>query len=220
MVRVNTLLPACLVELAAKRGARAVVIAGSSAEYSGPKAGERLNESAPVETMKLYGASKAAGGILALALGAVHGLPIGVVRLFNVYGPGEAPQRLLPTLVRHLKAGEPVPLSVGTQVRDFVHVDDACAGLWAVLCALAEGRMAGGPYNLATGAGRSVAEFACITARSMGAPGSLLDFGAIPMHPDEIPFLVGDPTALNNACSWGATRSLDQGIAAAVAELL
>ena len=52
-----------------------------------------------------------------------------LLRFFKVYGEGEAPHRLLPSLVAGLARRERVPLSEGTQVRDFIHVDDVVAGL-------------------------------------------------------------------------------------------
>ena len=219
LTSVNALLPAKLVNVAAKAGVRAVVIAGTCAEYRGPSA-QLLREDAPLEYRKLYGASKAAGGMLALAQSAALELPTAVVRLFNVYGANEATHRLLPTLVRHLKAGTPVPLSEGSQVRDFVHVHDACRGLWAVVPRLIDRSADSGFYNLATGVGTTVAAFARHVARYMAADERLLQFGAIPMRPDEVSSIVGDASALRAACGWRPLHSLPDGVAEAVSSSL
>jgi nucleoside-diphosphate-sugar epimerase len=219
LIRVNTLLPGCLVRAAAKAGVRAVVIAGTCAEYRGP-AVEPLREEAPLESRKLYGATKAAGGMLALAQAAAADLPVAIVRLFNVYGANEAPHRLLPTLIRYLKAGTPVPISEGSQIRDFVHVDDVCRGLRAVLPYLIDRSMDSGFYNLATGIGTTVAEFARQVARCMDADERLLAFGTIRMRPDEVSSIVGDASALRSACGWQPSYSLKDGIAQAVSNSL
>ncbi|MDP9154913.1 MAG: NAD(P)-dependent oxidoreductase [Pseudomonadota bacterium] len=217
--RVNAFLAPQMVSLAAKVGASAIVLAGSSAEYRSPRRPEVLDEDEPLETSKLYGASKAAGGILALANGAAANIPVGVMRLFNVYGPGEAPHRLLPSLVRDLSGGREVKLSPGTQVRDFVYVEDVCVGLTAALNALAEGKMATGAYNVATGVGRSVSDFARAVAHAMKVDPALLQFGALPFRPDDLPYVVGSPSRLRNACGWHTYTTLAAGVSKALAEL-
>ncbi|SOE69815.1 Nucleoside-diphosphate-sugar epimerase [Burkholderia sp. D7] len=217
--RVNAFLAPQMVSLAAKVGARAVVLAGSSAEYRSPKQSEPLDEEAPLETSKLYGASKAAGGILALANGTAENIAVGVLRLFNVYGPGEGAHRLLPSLVRDLIARQPVQLSAGTQVRDFVYVDDVCAGLIAALTALADKKMLPGAYNVASGTGNSVGDFARAVAHAVNADLTLLKFGSLPFRPDDLPYVVGSPAKLRDACGWHAATPLADGIAQALREL-
>lgn len=124
----------------------------------------------------LYGMAKYAGTSRALAMVA-EGRSIRVARLFGVYGPGEGPQRLIPSLVSRLARAEPVMLSDGLQVRDFVHVDDVCAALWALASAPDGG--APGLVNVGTGQGISVADVCRSVADALGADHALLHFGAI-----------------------------------------
>lgn len=219
LFEINTCLPARLVECACRAGARAIVIAGSSAEYRQAETAIALSESAALETVRAYGASKAAGSSLALAQGSALGIPAAVVRLFNLYGPGEAPHRLLPSLFTQLSVNRRVALSTGTQVRDFVHVDDACEGLWLALNALLERRMSTAAYNLASGTGCSVAEFARSTAAAMRVDPSLLDIGALPMRADDLPYVVGDGTLLRQIIDWVPQIALTEGIMDAVTEM-
>jgi nucleoside-diphosphate-sugar epimerase len=218
LMTMNSVLPGMMISIAAKRGAKAVVTAGSCAEYQAAPVEEALTEQSALETRKLYGASKAAGGILALAQGAGHGIPVAVVRLFNVFGPGEAPYRLLPSLLQSLTAGRPVRLSAGTQVRDFVYIDDVCAGLMAVLETSIRHGLPSAAYNLATGKGNTVADFARATARLMGADEALLEFNALPFRPDDMPYVVGDASLLKQHCGWTAAFTMKDGIAAAIQE--
>src|ERR1700686_3458483 len=123
MLRINADLPAHLVHLCKERGAR-LVMAGTFSEYEKPADRRPLTEQSPLEMGKIYGASKAAGGIFASALAESLGVKLRLLRFFNVYGEGEAPHRLLPSLVAGLSRGERVPLSDGTQIRDFIYVED------------------------------------------------------------------------------------------------
>ena len=56
-------------------------------------------------------------------------------------------------------------------------------------------------------------------ADTLGAPRGLLQFGALPMRPREIGYLVGDVGRLNSLTHWRPTYTLEQGISVAVAEL-
>lgn len=220
LTAINALLPAQIVQLACRHGARAVVMAGSSAEYLPPHPGAAVSEIDALEFRKLYGASKAAGGLLALATATHLGIPAANLRIFNAYGPGEAPHRLLPSLVTKLTRGERVELSAGTQVRDFIHIDDVCNGLWESAQALLDGRLATGPYNLCSGEGHSVEAFARGIAAAMQAPDRLLAFGALPLRPDDVPHLVGDPSALRAHTGWHASLSFEEGLRYAVEQSL
>lgn len=219
LVRINACFPSELVRFAADHGARSFVQVGSSAEYAGSDSLPLIAESAPLEARRLYGASKAAGGLLARALGDQCGLPVAVLRLFNVFGPGEAAHRLLPSLVSSLCRADCVALSAGTQMRDFMHVDEVCEGIEIVLGALADNPVLAGTYNLASGRGTTVRDFALAVAAALGAAPELLRFGSLPLRPDDLPSVVGDPRAFEAAFGWSSTRTLAEGVAAAVQEL-
>jgi nucleoside-diphosphate-sugar epimerase len=218
MLRVNVALPAALARLCGEWGAR-LIMAGSSAEYRRPRTNEPISEGAPLEQGKLYGSSKAAGGLMASAIASESGTGFRLLRLFKAYGAGEAPHRLLPALVKDLSRGQPVALSAGTQIMDFVHIDDIVE---ALIRADAHCRGKGGAatWNVATGRGHSVREFAESVARAMQADASLLGFGAIAMRKDDEPWLVGAPDLLRGELGWQPATELDAGIRAAVAALV
>jgi nucleoside-diphosphate-sugar epimerase len=220
MALINVDLPARVVGLCKERGAR-LVMAGTFSEYARPPDQMHLTERSPLEAMKVYGASKAAGGIAATALAQSLGVKLRLLRFFQVYGEGEAPHRLLPSLVAGLSRGERVPLSAGTQIRDFIYVDDvieACikAGDDMALPARALTAI----WNVCTGAGHSVRAFALLVAQAMGARAELLGFGDLPMRADDEPYLVGDGEKMSRALDWRPKHDLAGGARAAVAALL
>jgi nucleoside-diphosphate-sugar epimerase len=217
--RVNAQWPQDLVRLCKERGA-AMVMAGSSAEYKRPQRRIALTEDGPLETGTAYGASKAAGSFEACRVANDLGVPLRVLRLFNAYGPGEASHRLLPSLVSGLAANHRIALSEGRQVRDFVYVGDVVeAFLAAADHARAQAGMPAQVWNVATGEGHSVREFAEMTARLSGMKTGLLGFGDLPMRPDEIEWLVGDSRRIRAATGWAARHDLASGIAASLARM-
>jgi len=218
MLRINVTLPALLAQLCAEWRAR-MVMAGTFSEYRSPSTRDLLSEDSPLEQGKLYGSSKAAGGLLAGAIANGSGTGFRLLRLFKTYGAGEAAHRLLPALVNGLARGERVAISAGTQVRDFLYIDDAVE---AMLRADAHCGESGGiaTWNVATGRAHSVREFAECVAAAMKVDRSLLGFGAIDMRKDDEPWLVGSPDLLRSELGWQPSIGLDDGVRAAVAALL
>jgi dTDP-glucose 4,6-dehydratase len=95
-------------------------------------------ERSPVSPNSPYAATKAASDLLALAYHRTHALPVVVTRSANNYGPYQHPEKVIPRFVTNLLEGRTVQLyGDGTQIRDWVHVDDHCRG---VTLALLEGQ--------------------------------------------------------------------------------
>jgi len=215
MLRVNMMFPALLVRLCGEWGAR-MVMAGTFSEYRRPMNQDLLSEESPLELGKLYGSSKAAGGVMASAIANSGGIGFRLLRLFKVYGVGEAPHRLLHALLSGLSRGERVAISAGTQVLDFVYIDDVVeAMLRADVHCSEKGGIA--TWNVATGRANSVREFCESIAAAMKVSSSLLGFGAIDVRKDDEPFLVGSPELLCSELGWHPSIGLDEGVRAAVA---
>lgn len=215
----NIELPLAFVDLARRAGARALVHVGSCFEYAELAVRRPLRESDPLETVKTYAVSKVAGSLAVVEAAGRIGANAIVARLFGVYGAGERPWRLLPSIHDRLVRGQPVPLSEGSQVRDYLHIDDAAAGLIALAASISDAPRAPSIVNLCSGAGVTVRRFAETLAGVLGAPRELLQFGAIPMRAREIAYLVGDVGYLNSLMPWRPAYTLEGGLAAAAAEL-
>ena len=81
-----------------------------------------------------YSASKAASDLIAMGHHITHGLPVTVTRSSNNYGPFQFPEKLIPLFVTNLLDGLQVPLyGDGTNIRDWIHVNDNCAAIHHVL---------------------------------------------------------------------------------------
>jgi nucleoside-diphosphate-sugar epimerase len=177
-------------------GCSRLVVAGSSAEYAG--SATPLSESGAVGPWSAYGASKAAAHqLLASSLRPAE-LALTWTRLFNVTGPGESPQRLLPWVCRELRADRRVALTAGHQLRDFLDVTDVADALSHLVVSRAEGT-----YNICSGVGRPLRELIEGLGRRLGRE-DLLDFGGRQGGPHDALHVVGDAAKLR-ATGWAPT---------------
>ena len=95
-----------------------------------------------------YSSSKAGSDLAALAYFKTYGLPVCVTRCSNNYGPRQFPEKVIPLFVTNLHDGFNVPLyGDGGNIRDWLHVDDHCRGILAVLRAGRPGEV----YNIGGG---------------------------------------------------------------------
>jgi nucleoside-diphosphate-sugar epimerase len=214
MQHTNVDLAAAIIRFAARHGA-AVIMAGSCAEYARPLDDGPLDEHAPLETGKLYGSSKAAGGLLAMATAKALNVPMRLLRLFNVYGPGEAAHRLFPSLYVAKGTSARVTLSEGSQIRDFIYVEDVAEVMTCALDGLCAGQISSvSALNVSTGTGTTVRHFAQTAARLIGLAPAQLGFGDNAIRMDEIPFLVGNAHKLQAELNWKPVHDVQSGLVA------
>jgi dTDP-glucose 4,6-dehydratase len=104
-----------------------------------------FNETTPYEPNSPYSASKAGADHLVRAYHATYGVPTLITNCSNNYGPYQFPEKLIPLMILNALEGKPLPIyGDGRNVRDWLYVEDHCAG---VLLALERGQ-AGAKYNL------------------------------------------------------------------------
>jgi GDP-4-dehydro-6-deoxy-D-mannose reductase len=149
-----------LLEALRSSGLQPTVVVASSAEVYGavPPAGQPIRESAPLEPISPYAASKAAQDLIAAQYHRGFGLPTIRLRLFPHTGPRRPPQFALSSFARQIalieRGLEPPVLAVGNleAIRDFTDVRDVAR---AYRLAAEKGR-AGTAYNIGSGHGVSI----------------------------------------------------------------
>jgi dTDP-glucose 4,6-dehydratase len=102
--------------------------------YGSLGADGRFHEDTPYRPSSPYSASKAASDHLAQAWHRTYGLPVIVSNCSNNYGPRQFPEKLIPLTILKAIANEALPVyGDGSNVRDWLHVEDHAAGLLALL---------------------------------------------------------------------------------------
>ncbi|MBO4205433.1 dTDP-glucose 4,6-dehydratase [Micromonospora echinofusca] len=102
----------------------------STDEVYGSIAHGSWTEETPLAPNSPYAAAKAGADLLALAYHRTHGMDVVVTRCSNNYGPYQYPEKIIPLFVTRLLDGGTVGLyGDGGNVRDWLHVDDHCAGI-------------------------------------------------------------------------------------------
>ena len=210
-VDVNVAGTAAVVRAAAAVGADVVVYAGSCSEYDEAIPDVRISEDHHLTHTVFTARQRRRAGFGGRHSGARLDVVFTWLRLFGVYGPGEAPHRLLPSVASRLARDLQAQLSPGDQIRDVLYIDDVVDGLIRAVDAARNGAV--GPFNLCSGQAVSVRMFASAIADALDKPRELLKFGAIPRRQDEAMWVVGSGTAFARASGFAPRTSLDAGLA-------
>jgi nucleoside-diphosphate-sugar epimerase len=189
-----------------ENGGRRFVGVGSASEYRAGAFPCREDES-PIAPTTLYGRCKSAFWTAAQDCAQQHGFSAAWARVFMPFGPGDPPGRLIPSLVAAFSAGEPIDVTDGTQIRDFVYAPDVAALLVRLLAA----PEATGAFNVGTGRGVPVRDVIAWIADRFNAR-DLVRFGGKPRREDEPSSLIADMSKVRRVLAWQAPTSLESGL--------
>lgn len=189
----------------------------SSSEVYGSAERVPMSEEHPLRPTTVYGASKLAGELYALAFLRTYGLGVSVVRPFNTYGPREpwegSRAEVIPRFLLQLEAGRsPVVYGDGTQTRDFTFVDDTVTGLvGAAEC----NALVGDVVNLACGREISIRRIAELLAEQVGAGKVAPSFA--PARPGDVHRHAADVAKAKRLFGFEARVRIEEGLTRTVA---
>lgn len=181
-----------LLQQASAQGVKDVLIAGTCFEYGTAALGlDFIHPATEMRPSQTYPISKAAATTACLGLARQLGLRMQILRIFQVYGEGEAPTRFWPSMRTAALAGDDFVMSSGLQVRDFINVSEVAAQFFAALDF--SDITPGHPVlrNVGTGQAQSLLEFAQGWWNYWNATGQLLP-GQLGLRVGEPPRLVAD----------------------------
>lgn len=191
-------------------GGSRLVVAGTCAEYDWNN--DLLDEATtPIRPATLYGTAKDALHRILAVVAVQDGISMAWTRLFLMYGPNEASNRLVPDVVQALLRGKPALCSAGTAERDFMHVADVAAALAATLDSERIG-----PINIAAGTCVPICQVVHTLAGLIGRP-ELIRLGARPTPKDEPLRLAANASTLHDIVGFTPRFALRDGLADTVA---
>ncbi|HYH58758.1 MAG TPA: NAD-dependent epimerase/dehydratase family protein [Thermoleophilaceae bacterium] len=168
-----------------------------------------------------YGFSKLAGEVYCRALADEHGLRYSIVRPFNAYGPGEAPDHepgiahAVPDLIRKVLSGQQ-PLQIfgsGEQTRTLTYVDDIAEG---IVAAMAHPSAEGEDFNISASDELTVAEIARIVWRACGEDPATLEFEHLPSFEVDVQRRWPSVEKARRMLGWEAAVPVEDGVARTV----
>ena len=208
MVDVNVTAVHELMKAAHASGTRRLIQLGTYSEY-GDHAGA-ITEDTPLHPKNAYGATKAAGSLIASSPEIAQDLDTAVLRLFNVWGPMEGRNRLIPAIVRHCQAKTPLHLTSGMQTKDYSFAPDLAR--WIVDFACYPEIYPYRLVNFASGRTMMVRDLVLAVARILGGE-RLMHFGAKSAPPGEVQTGPADTTRIDALLPNRRFTDLDEAIA-------
>jgi dTDP-glucose 4,6-dehydratase len=196
-----------LLQVARKLGVPRFVHISTDEVYGDLPAGVFANEESPLHPSSPYSASKASSDLLVRSYVRTYNFPALITRSSNNYGPYQFPEKFLPLLITNLLEDKPLPIyGDGKQQRDWLHVEDNCRGILAVL----ERGQVGEVYNIG---GLDVVEnidMARRLLRAMGKPETLLTY--VKDRPGHDRRYALDCSKIERHLGWRPSVALEDGL--------
>lgn len=178
---------------------------GSQAEY-GPTEGIVGEDTALLPTT-YYGCAKASAGLVSRATLLGSHTSFSWLRLFSIYGPGDAPHWMVQSIGKKLVRGEDAELTPGTQLWDYLYVDDAARAIADV----AETASGVGFANLGSGQAFSLRSIVELMKQIVDSK-SQLKFGSVPFREDQVMHLQADVTKISSMTGWRPLVPIEAGL--------
>jgi dTDP-glucose 4,6-dehydratase len=159
-----------------------------------------------------YSASKAAADLMVLSFVRTYGFPALITRCSNNYGPYQFTEKLLPLMIARGLAGQPLPIyGDGLQQRNWLHVEDNCR---AILAVLERGRL-GHVYNVGGADVKDNLTMARDLLKIIGKPENLISH--VPDRPGHDRRYALNSGKIKSELGWKPLIPLDEGLRQTVA---
>lgn len=186
-----------------ENGGKKFLGAGTISEYE-YKYGYLLEDETPTDPQTLYGNSKNAIFNIAKVYCRQNGIDFKWPRIFNLYGPAEKPQRLMPSVINSCLKGEDVKVSDCLKFQDYLHVEDTARGIVEVFESDIQGAV-----NICSGKPVQLRQIVEKIAELTNFKGKIL-WGAIPAaFGDDL--VVGNNEKLKSI-GWQQKYNLEEGL--------
>jgi UDP-glucose 4-epimerase len=179
----------------------------STSEVYGLQSSIPFKEEMTPHPISPYAIGKYAGELYSL-MKCNMGYPVTVLRPFNVYGPYQSVEALIPEMISDCLAGRPIKATEGKQTREFNYIDDTIDGFIEVAKTKAA---VGEIINLGSGEEISVRDLV-LKIIELTKSKSKVTFGALPYRPTEIWRMFCDNTKAKKILDWTPKIGLEKGL--------
>lgn len=187
-----------------ENGGKRILMTGSVSEYD-YKNGYLTEDFSPLNNEYLYGKAKASLYVLAKEYAKLNNLDFKWARLFNVYGPNEREQRLVPSVILSMLKDEDVKVSTCTKYQDYLHVEDLARAIVMLFESKSQGAV-----NICSGKPIQLREIVTKIAELTSFKGQIM-WGSIPTYFEEA-LVVGNNKRLEEEICFKPMFSLDDGL--------
>jgi dTDP-glucose 4,6-dehydratase len=186
----------------------------STCEVYGSARTVPMDEAHPLEPQSPYAATKAGADRLCYSYFRTYGLPVTILRPFNVYGPNQYPEKVIPFFVASALENRSLYVyGSGRNTRDWTYVSDLCRAVESVLTAPVK-RVVGEVFNIGSGEERSSLQIAQAVVKHLGKSPDLIRH--IQDRPGHVERLVCDTRKASRVLGWSAETKFEPGLAATV----
>ncbi|MBI5554085.1 MAG: GDP-mannose 4,6-dehydratase [Candidatus Diapherotrites archaeon] len=194
---------------AAKAAGVKRIIQYSTSEVYGTAKSVPMNENHPTLPLSTYAVSKLAADRLCYTLHHEQGIPVIIMRQFNVFGPRETQPYVIPEIISQLAKGPRLRLGNTQARRDFTFVTDAAR---AAIALIKNPKAEGETINVGTGQDHSIGEIAKLAGTLMGHPRIRIEVDQRRLRPLDVQRLVCDSRKLRKLTGWKPATSFKEGL--------
>jgi len=195
-----------LLEAAARNSVGRMVFASSSSVYGGRTDVPFRETDNVMRPISPYAATKVAGEALCSAWHAVYGMPISVLRFFNVYGAWGRPEGALFKFANAIVTGQEVEMRGRQTARDFTYIDDCVAGVITALDR-AKGFEV---FNLGEADSVPLPRFIAAIETALGRAAKVKE---VPLPKGELPRSLADISKAERLLGYRAKTTIEAGVA-------
>jgi len=182
----------------------------STSEVYGTAMTDKMDEDHPLNPMSPYASAKCGADRLVYSYYMTYGIPAVIVRPFNMYGPSQHLEKVIPRFITSCILGEPLTVhGDGSAARDWTFVADICEALDRVLQAPTE-VVVGKVINLGTGGYTTVLEVAEAVLRAMKPRNSSIEL--VGDRPGQVFRHICEASKARRLLGWEPTTSFEDGL--------
>lgn len=197
-----------LAQIFLKKKISSFIQIGSSLEYGASKSPQKENVKCNLKSVRsVYGKAKLLSSKYVINLFKKKKFPSTVIRFYLVYGPKQDINRFIPTIINGCLKNKKFPTSDGSQLRDFLYIDDA---IRAIIMCLENKKSRGQILNIGTGKPKLIKKVIQMVKKV--SKGGKPQYGMFKLRKFDIPKLYPNINKVKNKIKWSPKVSFEKGI--------